>query len=260
MAIEMTYDTAEAAPEEVRTFLKKDETTGKFKINLVPSAKLEEFRNTNIAVKRANEELVAFQERVKPIIGDNPDAFMQNYSALQELKKKFDNKEMIENSSFEDALKKRIEEMQRQYKDQIEKVSANEQNAKKSLEEVTSRYHSSLIERHVTTAVINPRSGALQEALPDILSHARSVFKVNDKGEIIPVDSEGNRLYGADGSSLLTPDEWLGQLRQTKPYFFKGSSGGGAMGTSDARLFNSTSIDNMTQAEYEKARKEGRIR
>lgn len=260
MAIEMTYDNAESAPEEVRSFLKKDDTTGKFKISLVPSAKLEEFRNTNIAVKKANEELVAFQEKLKPFVGDNVEAFSQNLASLQELKKKFDNKEMIENSSFEDALKKRVEEMQRQYKDQIEKVSANEQNAKKSLEDITSRYHSSLVERHVTNAVINPRSGALQEALSDILTHARSVFKVNDKGEIIPVDDQGNRLYGADGASLLTPDEWLGKLRQEKPYFFKGSSGGGASGTVDARMFNSTSIENMTQAEYEKARKEGRIR
>lgn len=260
MAIEVFYESAEAAPEEIRPFVKKDDTTGKFRASVVPSAKLDEFRDTNIAVRKENEALSKFRSSLLPLVGEDLTKFTEEFAKLQEIKKKVDNKEMVENSSFEEALKKRTEEMQRQYNDQIKKLGEDATLSKKGLEEVKSKYHSVLVDRHVTSAVIDPKNGALQEALPDLLSHARNVFKVDEKGDIVPVDADGNKLYGADGSSVLTPAEWLGQLRQSKPYFFKSSAGGGASGSQDARQFSTMNIENMSQAEYEKARKEGRLR
>lgn len=248
MAFEVVFDSVETAPEEVRSALKKRED-GKFSANVVPNSKLDEFRDTNITIRKQNDELMKFKETLTPIVGESVDEFIRNYSTLTETKKKVDNKELVENSSFESALQKRTEEMNRNYKDQIEKLQTATQSSTSALAEVTQKYHSVLVDRHVTNAVMDPKNGALPEALADIVSHARSVFKVDDKGEIIPTDTEGNKLYGSDGSRLLTPDEWLGKLRQSKPYLFKASSGGGAQG-SGSKNFKDADVDNMSMDEY----------
>jgi hypothetical protein len=37
-------------------------------------------------------------------------------------------------------------------------------------------------------------------------------------------------MYGADGSTPMTPMEWLAKLREEKPFLFKQSEGGGSGG------------------------------
>lgn len=248
MAFEVVFDSVETAPEEVRSSLKKRED-GKFSANVVSNAKLDEFRETNITIRKQNDELMKFKETLTPIVGESVDEFLRNYTSLTDTKKKVDNKELVENSSFESALQKRTEEMHRNYKDQIEKLQEATKNSSAGLADITQKYHSVLVDRHVTNAVMDPKNGALPEALSDIVAHARSVFKVDDKGDIIPTDSDGNKLYGSDGSRLLTPDEWLGKLRQSKPYLFKASNGGGAQG-SGGKNFKDADVDNMTMDEY----------
>ncbi len=261
MPIELTYDSAESAPEEIRSHLKKDEATGKFKASAVPAAKLDEFRDNNIRIRQENEKLVGFRDKLAPLVGEDLEGFIGSYKELQGLKSKIDNKELVENSSFEEALSKRTEEMKRENKHQIETLTQKANTTEAALNELRARHNSLLVDRHVTNAVTDPANGALPEALSDILNHARSVFRVNDKGEIVPVDGDGNKLYGADGSSALTPKEWLAKLRSEKPYFFKNSSGGGAAGSGvDARTVNGIDIERMTQSEYEAARKAGKIR
>lgn len=260
MPIELTYDSPESAPEEIRSHLKKDETSGKFRATAVPAAKLDEFRENNIKIRQENEKLASFREKLAPLVGEDPDAFLGTFKELQGLKSKFENKELVENSSFEEALSKRTEEMKRDNKNQIDALTAKANTTEAALNELRNRHNSLLVDRHVTNAVTDPANGALPEALSDILNHARNVFRVNDKGEIVPVDGEGNKLYGADGQAALTPKEWLAKLRSEKPYFFKNSSGGGAAGSGvDARTVNGVDIERMSQAEYEAARKAGKI-
>lgn len=260
MPIELIYDSAESAPEEIRSHLKKDETSGKFKATAVPVAKLDEFRENNIKIRQENEKLVGFRDKLAPLVGEDTDAFVENFKSLQVLKQKIDNKELIENSSFEEALAKRTEEMKRENKNQFDALSQRANTTEAAYNELKTRHNSLLVDRHLTNAVTDPANGALPEALSDILNHARGVFRVNDKGEIVPVDGDGNKMYGADGVSALTPKEWLSKLRAEKPYFFKNSSGGGASGSGvDARTVNGIDIERMTQAEYEAARKAGKI-
>lgn len=259
MPIEVSYDSAESAPEEIRAHLKKNEA-GKFVGTVVPAAKLDEFRDTNIAVRKENETLKQFRERVAPIIGDDIEKFNTDFSSLQELRKKFENKELVENSSFEEALAKRTEEMKRDSTHQIATLTDLHKKAEAEKGTLQGRINTMIVDRYVGDAALHKDSGAYPEALNDILVHARDIFKVDKDGNVIPVDKDGAKLYGVDGTSLLTPKEWLGKLRTERPYFFRNSNGGGATGSQDARTFGVGSIENMSQEDYEKARKDGRIK
>jgi hypothetical protein len=84
------------------------------------------------------------------------------------------------------------------------------------------------------TAINHEKSGALQSATTHILREAYDVFRPMDGGRLVPYDAEGKIIYGSDGSTPMTPLEWLGKLREASPFFFKGSMGGGANGNNGA--------------------------
>ena len=67
-------------------------------------------------------------------------------------------------------------------------------------------------------------------AIDDAILRAKSMFKLDDSGQAVAMDAEGNVLYGKDGKSPLLPHEWLESMRDTAPHWFKAQSGSGTGG------------------------------
>ena len=74
------------------------------------------------------------------------------------------------------------------------------------------------------------KTGALPEALEDIVLRAGPVWRLNDDGE--PVAMNGDEIVlGKDGKTPLTPIEWAETLRETAPHLWPRAQGSNARGS-----------------------------
>jgi hypothetical protein len=75
------------------------------------------------------------------------------------------------------------------------------------------------------------RSGALPEALDDVVLRARGMWRLNDDGE--PVAMNGDQVVlSKDGRTPLAPGEWAETLRENAPHLWPRAQGMGATGAS----------------------------
>lgn len=238
----LTYESLELVPEGLREFVK--EADGKITVKVAPEAKLAEFRDKNITLSQERDKLDAQARKLAELVGENPDAFQAELNELRETAKKVQDGQLKASDDIEAVVRERVAKMKEDYEAQV-KSRADEAKAwQTKATTVQTQYDRSIIDRNVTQAVIDPKLGARPDALPDILHRAYGIFSV-ENGRLTARNGEAV-LYGADGSTPLTPNEWLSELKQTAPYFFKDSNGGGAAGSGPG------TIAGMSKAEFAK--------
>jgi G3E family GTPase len=91
------------------------------------------------------------------------------------------------------------------------------------------------------------KAGALPEATDDIILRAKGVFTLNEEGEAVAVDGEGQAIFGKDGKTPLTPQEWAESLRESAPHLWPRASGTGAPGGSGGQAAMKRSEMNPAQ-------------
>ena len=230
---DIVYTTLEEIPEGLRDGAVKKED-GKFIVKVVLQARLDEFRERNITVSQERDALNAQIAKVKPFVGEDPDAFAKRMTELEEIATKVKDGSLKGTDAITAEVNNRVEAMKADFQRQLQEqaqLAVKEKNNASGWEE---RYNKTKIDAAVTDAVLNPNSGALGEALADIKTRAYAIFKVGADGNIIAMDGQAIK-YGADGTTPMTPLEWLLDLRKKAPYLFKGSSGGGAQGGSNSK-------------------------
>lgn len=222
---EIVFDTQDAIPEGLReTATQKD---GKFVINVVAASKLDEFRNNNVALAKERDTLKGVVETLKPVIGDDPNAFLTTFNEMKGTVQQVQDGKLKGTDAIEAEVNNRVSAMktgfENQQRDLAQRLAAAEQKAA----DTDLKWRRGQVERAVTEAVVNENSGALPSALTDILSRAYGVFHVGDDGKLVAKDGDAV-IYGSDGATPMTPIEWMAKLREQAPYFFKSSNGGGA--------------------------------
>lgn len=228
MAEKLTFDSPDAIPQGLRDSAKEE--NGKYVLSVVPSSKLDEFRNNNIKLAQERDGLVQRIQKYGEVIGEDFDTFRTEYEQMRDLYTKVKDKELIDNSSFEEALKTRTEGLRSDMEGKIKGLSDNLTKEKTRADTYEQKFKRTIVDQAITGAVLSKDSGARTEALPDILSRAYSNWKVDQEGNVRAFDDKGNVIYGSDGASPMTPQEWVNRLRDQAPYFFKDSEGGGASG------------------------------
>lgn len=74
------------------------------------------------------------------------------------------------------------------------------------------------------------KTGALPEAMDDIVLRAGSVWRLNDDGEPVAVNGD-EVILGKDGKTPLSPMEWAESLRETAPHLWPKAQGTNAPGS-----------------------------
>ena len=110
---------------------------------------------------------------------------------------------------------------------------------KKNYEELDGNYRRSLVTSAIKDVAMLADVGVDPRAMGDLTTKALGVFKVDDEGRIVAMAGDAP-LYGPDGVSPMTPKEWLVKLKDEAPYFFKGSTGGGAGGDRTSKVHGRT--------------------
>jgi len=222
-----TFDTLEQIPESLRSFAKADGE--RVQINLVPQDKLDEFRETNIALVKERDDLKKTVEVLAPIVGDDPTAFTADLTELRATAQRVKDGQLTDSRKIEEEVIRRTEDMKKTLEDQIRAAQKEGANWKTKAADIESVYKRTLVNSAIKDAAIDPEAGVLPGAIPDILSRAAGVWRAQDDGRVLAFQGD-LQLYGADGGSPLTPKEWIAKLKEEAPHFFKGTHGGGAGG------------------------------
>lgn len=243
----LEFDTVELVPEGLKEGAKKNDL-GKFTVNVVLESKLSEFRDNNVKLSKERDDLKGVVDKITPLLGEKKlEEFVAEITDLKTISQRVADGKLKTTEEIEAALEKRTQQMRegydRQLADQAQKAAASEDRAKVA----DRKYKQSLIDRTITDAVLNEKSGVETQALPDILNRAYGVFHVEDNGTIVPRDGEAAVIYGADGATPMTAGEWLETLKPRAPHFFKGSSGGGANGSKSKVDYNGMSREEFNK-------------
>lgn len=242
----INFDSIDAVPEGLKEFAKTDDDTGKVTVNVVPNAKLDEFREKNIDLSKKLEAVSPTLARVQKIAGEDLDAFETDLAGLREIAQRVKDGELKTDDQIENAVQDRIKVLKDGYDSNQKSLAKELAEANQKALTLTQRLNQTRIDKDVTAAVIIPESGVRPEALPDVLQRAYSLFKIEDD-KLVPKRGE-SVVYGADGASPMTVTEWLVKLRDEAPHYFKGNNGGGAAGGKEEKVggFTAAQIAGMS--------------
>ena len=166
-----------------------------------PKSKVDEFRNSNIDLKKANETQTATIDEL---------------NGKLKIASEGSSEEKV-NQLVETALGKRTKAMKDDFDTNIGTMTKRAETAEGSLSSL-------LVNDAVSREAI--AAGVQDTALTDVLTRANKVFKVVG-GKATPYDGD-EIIYGTDGTTPLTVKDWLAGQAVSAPHLFKPSEGGGA--------------------------------
>lgn len=207
MGLKYSIAKLEDVPESVRSFYVQQ--GDKFVLDaegVVPKDKLDEFRTNNIELQRQLEKF----KNVDPA----------KYNELLEIDRKIKEKELLDAGKVDELVNLRIKTMREAFEAEKNQLTNDLSVANSKLEQL-------LIDNVIKTSAI--KLGVIPEAVDDVVLRAKGVFRI-ENGLPIPKGSDGKVVYGKDGTSPMSVDEWLTGLKTSAKHLFQGSYGSGAGG------------------------------
>lgn len=212
MALKFEVESLDNVDEAHRSLY--TEQNGKFVLavdGVVPKTKLDEFRNNNVDLKRQLDEVNGKFKDIDPVL----------YRELTSEHQKLKDKKLIDAGKIDELVDERVKTLRSTLEGERDGYKAQAQTTRARLESL-------LIDNEVSRFALE--SGCVETALDDIVSRARTQFKLDKDDRAVAMDGE-KIIYGADGTSPMTIKEWMSALVTKAPHLFKGSSGGGAGGS-----------------------------
>lgn len=197
----------EDVPENVRSLYKQEGTVYVLDAeDVVPKTRLDEFRTNNIQLQQQLDKL----KDVDPV----------KYAELIKVQQQVEEGKLIQAGKLEEVVTLRVTNMKKDLETQLNgtKTELSQANAQLAL---------LMIDNAVRQVAV--QNGALPTALDDVVLRARTVYSM-EKGQAVPKDDKGQVIYGKDGQTPMTINDWLVNLKKSAPHLFAGSQGGGAGG------------------------------
>lgn len=212
MALKFKFKTREEIPaEQAALYVERD---GAFVLDVdgaVDKSKLDEFRNSNVALIKERDELK------KRFEGIDPDEVRR----LAEEKQRLEEAQQVKTGEVEKVVENRLKTAKNEWDKQFSSV-VTERDA------LNSRLTAIQIDQGIITSAT--KRGLRPTAIPDITARARLVFKlVNGVPRAFEADGETVRV-GKDGMTPMTLDEWVDSQVADAPHLFESNAGGGAAG------------------------------
>lgn len=175
----------------------------------VSKDKLDEFRDSNIALKKQMDEIQAKFGDIDP----------DRYRELSEKAQKERDKKLIDAGKVDELVAERVDAMKADFDKQVQALSGEK-------EKLTSQLEGLVIDNAIRDAAA--KSGVRSTAVDDVLLRGRMLFRLQD-GKAVPMDGD-KPIYGKTGDPMDI-SEWVGTLAEKAPHLFEPSQGGGAKGT-----------------------------
>lgn len=203
-------DSLDSIPESLHSFYQKQDDGYKLNVkNVVPSAKLDEFRTNN---RKLNAELEEMRKQMSYVD-------MDEYNRLKDQYSKEKTKGSIPETDVEQTLAKRTAEMKADFEKKLAEMTDNYSKTNQKLSTV-------LIDNQVQSSAA--KHNVKQTAFEDVLLRAKNTFSLHD-GVAVAKDQNGETIYNSEGEPL-TIDQWISKLSKSAGHLFEESTGVGARG------------------------------
>lgn len=230
MKLKAVVDTLEGLPDWAKElYVPKD---GKFTLELegeipgfLPKARIDEFRNANIALAKQLEELEKNGLKLTP-------EQKEEYERLAKQYRENKDKELIDAGKIDELLAQRTEQMRKDHEAKYNALNSKFEETLKNYQMAEQRLAKTLITSEISKNISTV--GSLRKgAMDDVLNRAQNFFKYKD-GNIMALDGDGSPIYGKDGKTPMSVTEWCQSLAENAPYLFENSSGGGSNGNNNS--------------------------
>lgn len=136
--------------------------------------------------------------------------------------KRFENDEeakLIADGKIDEVINKRTERMRGDTDKQLKEANTRVEKA----EAFANKFRARVLGDEIRSAA--GKAGALSSAQEDLILRAKGIFQINDEGQAVAVDEDGNPIMGKDGRTQLSPIEWIESLKESAPHLFPAASG-----------------------------------
>lgn len=160
---------------------------------------------------------------------------------------------LVKEGRIEELLQRKYEKRDKDWQAKLDAAIAERDAAKAK----TAKFMDSVLDDRLRAAFngkVDPRS------MKAALLEARQIFKLDDEGRAVQLDSDGQVIVGKDGKSPFSPAEWIESdaTRKESPYLFPatgsgtGASQGGGTGGKNADIMNLPPAQRMDAARQTK--------
>ncbi|MDD3885231.1 MAG: hypothetical protein PHW66_09975 [Gallionella sp.] len=173
-------------------------------------SKVNEFRNTNISLKKQMEE---FSSKIP------------EFESMRESLEEKERELLKAKGKTEEALQSQIEQMRKKFEDEKNSWESRQRQIEEQARAYEDRYKNLQMDQRNGEVAL--KSGVQKGALPYVLNDIRQFFEMDDDGKMVP--REENRFDTSTGKEW-TLETWIEKYRDEKPFLFEGSTGSGAVG------------------------------
>jgi hypothetical protein len=221
MALKATLDTLDGLPEAFHEHYKKDEATGKYRLD---AEGVEDVTGLKSALEKERNERKTAATKYKELqeqLGDlDPAKAREALKKLQEL----EDKKLIDAGKIDEVVAQRMERATQDFETQKKAFNTQIQTISKERDSYQSRLSELVIDGALRQAAI--AAGVKPEAIDDAIIWGKQVYRMKD-GQPVPLDGD-QMLYGKDPNKPLPMEEWLQSMMTKKPHWFAESAGAGA--------------------------------
>lgn len=221
MALPLIVDQLDSVDESVRSFYVED--SGKYRLDLDgyedPKNLKSALEKERQAAKDAKKLISEMQRKYDGIDPDKVKGLLSKLENDEEAK-------LLAEGKLDEVVNKRIEKQRAEFERKAtEALTRAEQEALKA-----KKFEQRVLDNHIRAAAM--KAGLHEHAVEDALFRARSMFTLDENGEAVQLDQDGQPVVGKDGKTPFSPTEWLQEMKEKAPHWFPAqSSGGGAPGS-----------------------------
>ncbi len=215
----------EKLPEQLQDFYDEGEE-GQYNLSTddrALKAKVDEFRQNNLALKGQKDKLEA---TLKKFEGIDPERYQEAKEALEWLDQEEDAK-LLKAGKFDEVVKKRTAKMEEGWNKEKARLEKELKERQEEAGNYKGKFTSLRLDTHFTDT-IGGVAAVKKGAMADILRRAREAWEVDDEGNPVFRDKESRDAAGKE----WTPETWAKSLVTDAPHFFESGAGGGSGGGS----------------------------
>lgn len=235
MTLPLVTKTLDELPAAVQEMYDKQED-GTFKLRVAGleeerksyKQKVDEFRENNIKLRKAQEDLDKkirdYEERYKDV---DPD----DYRKIKEQSQLQKDKELIDKGKIDELIGEHTKRMKADYENQVIALQKQVESGKGKFVELMDALKREKIDNQVQLYVNKLGIPIAGGAMFDVINRARQVFSMDDDFNAVALDTNGGKIPGRDGITPLTIEEWSKSLPTDYPYYFQVSEGMNSIGS-----------------------------
>lgn len=223
MALKAILDSLDSVPEGLREHYKKDETSGKYRLD---ADGVEDVTGLKSALEKERNERKTTSQKLKELteqLGDlDPAKAREALKKLQEM----EDKKMIDAGKIDELLAHRTERMKQDFENQSKAFNKTIEDRTKERDQLNGRLSELLIDNGLRQAAV--KAGIRPEAVEDAVLWGKQLYRIKDGN---PVPMKGDQvLYGKNPNEPMPMEEYFSGLTTEKSHWFAESTGGGAGG------------------------------